>query len=54
MITAYASVDTAIDAMKSGAYDYFTKPFNIDEIKIHIKRALERRRLVQREYGLKA
>ncbi|HXI09342.1 MAG TPA: response regulator, partial [Thermodesulfobacteriota bacterium] len=32
MITAYASVDTAIEAMKCGAYDYFTKPFNIDEI----------------------
>jgi two-component system response regulator PilR (NtrC family) len=53
MITAYASVDTAIDAMKSGAYDYFTKPFNIEEIKIHIKRALERRRLVQENTVLK-
>lgn len=48
MITAYASVDTAIDAMKSGAYDYFTKPFNNEEIKININRALEKRRL-QRE-----
>src|SRR3989304_5990481 len=31
MITAYASVETAIEAMKAGAYDYFIKPFNIDE-----------------------
>ncbi|MBE9532419.1 MAG: sigma-54-dependent Fis family transcriptional regulator, partial [Proteobacteria bacterium] len=53
MITAYASVDTAIDAMKSGAYDYFTKPFNIEEIKIHIGRALERRRLVHENTALK-
>jgi two-component system response regulator PilR (NtrC family) len=53
MITAYASVDTAIDAMKSGAYDYFTKPFNNEEIKIHIKRALERRRLMQENIVLK-
>ena len=45
MITAYASVDTAIEAMKAGAYDYFTKPFNIDEVKLHVKRALVWRRL---------
>ncbi len=42
MITAYASIDTAIEAMKLGAYDYFTKPFKVNEIKIHIRRALER------------
>lgn len=40
MITAYASVDTAIEAMKNGAYDYFTKPFKVDEIKLNIKKAL--------------
>ncbi len=45
MITAYASVDTAIEAMKCGAYDYFTKPFNIDEIKLNIKKALKARTL---------
>ena len=45
MITAYASVDTAIEAMKCGAYDYFTKPFNIDEIKLNIKKALKARSL---------
>lgn len=41
MITAYASVDTAVEAMKAGAYDYFTKPFNIDEIKLNIRKALK-------------
>ncbi|MBI5327064.1 MAG: sigma-54-dependent Fis family transcriptional regulator [Deltaproteobacteria bacterium] len=45
MITAYASVDTAIDAMKAGAYDYITKPFKIDEVKYIIKNALDRKRL---------
>ncbi|MBI3592348.1 MAG: response regulator, partial [Nitrospirae bacterium] len=34
IITAFASSDTAIAAMKLGAYDYVTKPFNIDEIRI--------------------
>ncbi|MEK6531784.1 MAG: sigma-54 dependent transcriptional regulator [Deltaproteobacteria bacterium] len=48
MITAYASVDTAIEAMKSGAYDYFTKPFNVDEIKLNIKKAL-RLKTLERE-----
>ena len=53
MVTAYASVDTAIDAMKSGAYDYFTKPFKVEEIKHLIGRALERRRLVTENLLLK-
>ncbi len=41
MITAYASVDTAIEAMKFGAYDYFNKPFNVEEVKVNIRKALE-------------
>jgi len=45
IVTAYASVDTAIDAMKAGAYDYLTKPFKIDEIRLVVKKALEKRRL---------
>ncbi|VAX19373.1 Response regulator of zinc sigma-54-dependent two-component system [hydrothermal vent metagenome] len=44
MITAYAAADTAVEAMKIGAYDYITKPFNIDEIKIVVAKALERRK----------
>jgi two-component system response regulator PilR (NtrC family) len=45
MITAYASHETAIEAMKLGAYDYITKPFKIDEIKLVIKKALDKKRL---------
>jgi two-component system response regulator PilR (NtrC family) len=45
MITAYASVETAIEAMKLGAYDYFTKPFKVDDIKLHIIKALDLKRL---------
>src|SRR5512139_3882254 len=41
MITAYADSDSAIQAMKQGAYDYLTKPFKMDEIKLVIRRALE-------------
>jgi DNA-binding NtrC family response regulator len=41
MITAYASVETAVEAMKMGAYDYITKPFKIDELQLCIQRALD-------------
>ncbi len=53
MITAYASVDTAIEAMKAGAYDYFTKPFNIDEVKLNIKKALKLKSLEKENRLLK-
>ncbi|MBN4054392.1 sigma-54-dependent Fis family transcriptional regulator, partial [Nitrospira defluvii] len=45
MMTAFASTETAIEAMKEGAYDYLTKPFQIDEVKIIIKNVLERKSL---------
>jgi len=51
MITAYASADTAIKAMKEGAYDYITKPFKVEEIKLIIKNALEKKNL-QKENSL--
>jgi DNA-binding NtrC family response regulator len=41
LITAYASVETAVEAMKMGAYDYVTKPFKIDELQMTIQRALD-------------
>jgi two-component system response regulator AtoC len=44
-LTAFGSSDVAISAMKSGAYDYLTKPFDIDEVRIKVKRALELRAL---------
>ena len=46
MITAYASVESAIAAMKSGAFDYITKPFKNDEVLVVVRNAMERRRLV--------
>jgi len=53
MITAYASVDTAIEAMKNGAYDYFTKPFKVDEIKLNIRKALKLKNLERENRLLK-
>ncbi|MDX2079654.1 MAG: sigma-54 dependent transcriptional regulator [Terrimicrobiaceae bacterium] len=43
MMTAYGSVDTAVEAMKRGAYDFVTKPINIDRLEILIRRALRER-----------
>src|SRR4030095_11146911 len=43
MITAFATTETAISAMKEGAYDYVTKPFKVDEIKLVIQKHLERK-----------
>jgi DNA-binding NtrC family response regulator len=45
IVTAYSTVDTAVEAMKIGAYDYVAKPFNMDELAITVKRALEASRL---------
>ncbi|MBE7415270.1 MAG: sigma-54-dependent Fis family transcriptional regulator [Deltaproteobacteria bacterium] len=53
MITAYASVETAIEAMKAGAHDYFIKPFNIDEVKLTIRKALELKKLARENRLLK-
>jgi DNA-binding NtrC family response regulator len=41
IITAYSTVDTAVEAMRVGAYDYIAKPFDMDELTITVKRALE-------------
>lgn len=45
MISAFATTETAVEAMKEGAYDYIPKPFNVDEVKHTIRNALERRTL---------
>jgi len=45
MITGYPSIESAVEAMKEGAYDYLTKPFKIDDIKIKLERAYQRRNL---------
>jgi two-component system, NtrC family, response regulator PilR len=53
MITAYATAETAVEAMKLGAYDYITKPFKVDEIKLVIEKALEKRHLRKENILLK-
>jgi two-component system response regulator PilR (NtrC family) len=45
MITAFGTTETAIEAMKLGAYDYINKPFKIDEIRLIVKKAIEKKRL---------
>jgi two-component system response regulator AtoC len=47
MITAFGSIETAIEAIRQGAFDYISKPFKLDEIKFTIRRALEQRRLLR-------
>ncbi|MCK4502692.1 MAG: sigma-54-dependent Fis family transcriptional regulator, partial [Desulfuromonadales bacterium] len=53
MITAFSSTEEAVEAMKLGAYDYITKPFKNDEIRLVIKKALEREKLQQENRQLK-
>ncbi|NPU83415.1 MAG: sigma-54-dependent Fis family transcriptional regulator [Syntrophaceae bacterium] len=47
LMTAYASVETAVEALKKGAYDYLTKPLDFDELKLTIRRAMEHLRLAE-------
>jgi len=47
VITGYATIDTAVEAMKCGAYDFLPKPFAPDELRLIVNRGLERRRLAQ-------
>ncbi len=53
MVTAYATTETAIAAMKQGAYDYLTKPYKVDEILVTMQRALEKRALVRENVTLR-
>ena len=53
MITAYASMESAISAMKKGAFDYITKPFKNDEVLVVLRNAIERRQLVAENVALK-
>ena len=54
VVTAFATTETAIAAMKRGAYDYLTKPFKVDEIGVVIERALEKRALLRDNLELRA
>ena len=53
IMTAYSSVDTAVDALKQGAHDYLTKPLDFDKLKITIARAMEHTRLKEENRLLK-
>jgi DNA-binding NtrC family response regulator len=53
VMTAYASVETAVEAMRKGAYDYLTKPFINDEIRVMLRRALRQRHLSRENRHLK-
>ena len=53
MMTAFASTDTAVEAMRLGALDYFTKPFSMDELRLKIRQHLEAKRLKQENLLLK-
>ncbi len=53
VVTAFATTETAIAAMKQGAYDYLTKPYKVDEIVVTVQRALEKRALVRENVTLR-
>src|SRR3979490_3071791 len=53
IITAYASVESAISAMKTGAFDYITKPFKNDEVIVVVRNAMERHRLINENRNLR-
>ncbi len=55
MMTAVVDTETAVQAMKLGAYDYVTKPFDLDDLGMRVEKALERRKLIleNRDYQLR-
>jgi two-component system response regulator AtoC len=53
LITAFGSMETAIEAVKAGAFDYISKPFKIDEVLLQVERALGNRQLVRENRNLK-
>jgi two-component system NtrC family response regulator len=54
MITAYGTIESAVSAMKQGAFDYITKPFNRDELRMTLDKALRMRRLERENAALRA
>ena len=53
IITAFGTIPSAVDAIKKGVYDYIPKPFTPDEVRIPVRRAMERRRLEQENIALR-
>jgi len=54
MITAYATIKNAVEAMQKGAFHYIQKPFQIDEIELVVERAMERRKLIDENRHLRS
>jgi DNA-binding NtrC family response regulator len=54
IITAYASVDSAVDAMRSGALNYLTKPVDLEELKIQVEKTMEFSDLIAENVALRA
>jgi len=53
MMTAFASIENAVEAMKQGAFEYVIKPFKIDELRLLVKRALDQRKIIRENRQLK-
>ncbi|MFA6448095.1 MAG: sigma-54 dependent transcriptional regulator [bacterium] len=53
IVTGHGTVETAVRAMKEGAFDYITKPFNLDEVDMILRRAVEHKRLLAENVALK-
>jgi DNA-binding NtrC family response regulator len=53
MMTAYATAQNAVEAMKKGAYDYIIKPFEMDELKLKVRHIMEKRKLLEENVHLK-
>jgi len=54
MITGYGTIETAVEALKYGAFDYITKPFKVDELLITVQRAIEYNKTINENIDLKA
>jgi two-component system response regulator PilR (NtrC family) len=54
MMTAYATAETAVKAMKKGSYDYISKPFNIEDLQLIIKNAVKKKNLADENTYLKS
>ncbi len=53
LMTAYGTIDNAVAAMKAGAYDYFTKPFSLDQVQHAVERAIEVKELRSQNRALR-
>ena len=53
LVTAFGNVDGAVDAIRQGAFDYFSKPYDVDQIKLVVSRALQQKRLAEENRALR-